>query len=252
MDTIHFVLQGKGGVGKSLISSLIFQYLIAKDCDVSGIDTDPVNATLHGYKALNVTKLEIKSGDNGEGNDIDPRKFDTMIELLTNEESEKHYIIDNGAAVFVPLCAYMIENDIFSILTERSRILVHTVITGGQGMRDTLNGLNTLIQNFNIPLVVWLNRYFGEISQNNKSFEQFNIYQENKDKFAALIRIPLKSAQTFGKDLEELFSRHQTFMDALADGSLPLMTRQRLKIWWDDVCGEIDKTNLIAQSSKEE
>jgi CO dehydrogenase nickel-insertion accessory protein CooC1 len=31
MATIHFVLQGKGGVGKTLISSLIFQYLTYAD-----------------------------------------------------------------------------------------------------------------------------------------------------------------------------------------------------------------------------
>ena len=219
---------------------------------MTGIDTDPVNATLSGYKELNIVKLEIRSGENGDGNDIDPRKFDMMIELLTNHDPEKHFIIDNGAATFVPLCAYMIENDVFSILSQQHKIMLHTVVTGGQGLKDTLNGLNTLIQNFDVPLAVWLNRYFGEIAQNNKSFYEFNIYQENKDKFAALIRIPQKSAQTFGKDLEELFSRRQTFAAALADDSLPIMTRQRLKIFWNEVCQEIDKAGLASQPIGEE
>lgn len=219
---------------------------------MSGIDTDPLNATLNDYRALDVVKLEIRSGENGDGNDIDPRKFDMMIELLTNDDPEKHFVIDNGAATFVPLCAYMIENDVFSILSQQHKIILHTIVTGGQGMKDTLNGLNTLIQNFDVPLVVWLNWYFGEISQNNKSFEDFKIYQDNRDKILALIGIPQKSTQTFGKDLEELFKRRQTFASALADDSLPIMTRQRLKIFWTEVCQEIDKTGLIDQPMGEE
>ena len=62
MNTIHFVLQGKGGVGKSLISSIIAQYFQGVYDNTECIDTDPVNATLHGFKALNVVRLDIKIG----------------------------------------------------------------------------------------------------------------------------------------------------------------------------------------------
>lgn len=48
---VHFTLQGKGGVGKSFISSLLIQYLRDKGQLVTVVDTDPVNATLTGYKA---------------------------------------------------------------------------------------------------------------------------------------------------------------------------------------------------------
>ena len=42
---IHIALQGKGGVGKSLISAILSQYLSSKGQDVYGIDVDPVNQT---------------------------------------------------------------------------------------------------------------------------------------------------------------------------------------------------------------
>ena len=45
MAKIHMILQGKGGVGKSFISSILAQHRIAKGKNPLCIDTDPVNAT---------------------------------------------------------------------------------------------------------------------------------------------------------------------------------------------------------------
>jgi len=39
--SIHISLQGKGGVGKSLISAILSQYLLSRGQDVHGIDADP-------------------------------------------------------------------------------------------------------------------------------------------------------------------------------------------------------------------
>jgi len=47
MATIHFILQGKGGVGKSLIAALLAQYLHGRGLEVYCFDTDPINATLY-------------------------------------------------------------------------------------------------------------------------------------------------------------------------------------------------------------
>ncbi|MCL2791128.1 MAG: conjugal transfer protein TraL [Desulfobulbus sp.] len=249
MKTIHLILQGKGGVGKSLVSSLLCQYL-EKSGAVTAIDTDPVNNTLSGYEALNVTCLDIKKGD-----DIDRRKFDDLMEIILNEADEnRQFVIDNGAATFLPLCAWMRENQTIEMWREAGvHVLLHSIITGGQGQDDTLDGLEVLMDYFVAPIVAWLNSYFGEISYKSKAsgqtltFEDFGLYKNNSAKFTALIRIPQKSAQTFGKDLEELFSRRQTFADAIADESMPIMSRQRLKIFWNEVCAEIDKANLILQ-----
>ncbi len=42
---IHLTLQGKGGVGKRLVASVLAQYLREKGKEVRCIDTDPVNRT---------------------------------------------------------------------------------------------------------------------------------------------------------------------------------------------------------------
>ena len=113
MATVHFIQQGKGGVGKSMIAAILYQILRHLGKPVAAFDTDPVNATLAGFKEFEVTCLDIlKSGD------IDPRQFDTLIDKIMEQEPETHVIIDNGASSFLALNGYIKENDILSILQE--------------------------------------------------------------------------------------------------------------------------------------
>ena len=105
------VLQGKGGVGKSLIAAILAQYNVSKGKQPLCIDTDPVNATFHGFKALNVKRLQIMDGD-----EINPRHFDSLVELIA--PSTVDVIIDNGASSFVPLSHYLISNQVPALLQE--------------------------------------------------------------------------------------------------------------------------------------
>lgn len=246
MRTIHLILQAKGGVGKSLVASLLCQYLIEQGREILAFDTDPLNQTLTGYKDLPVKELKLMRGD-----DIDRRRFDQLIEDILAAAGD--VVVDNGAASFVPLSSYLKENQTIDFLEEAGmRVLIHTVFTGGQAMKETADGLVSLASHFpDVPLVVWLNRYFGEIATAGKQFEEFKVYRENQTQIAGLIYIPLKSPQTFGKDLEELFSRHQTFAAALASDALPVMTKQRLKIFWNEVCQAIEITGIIETKTPE-
>src|SRR5580704_6424507 len=50
--SVHLVLQGKGGVGKSFVSAILAQYFRTKPVPVNCLDTDPVNATFAQYRVL--------------------------------------------------------------------------------------------------------------------------------------------------------------------------------------------------------
>ena len=227
-----------------MVSSVLCHYLLQKNSNmiVAAIDTDKVNHTLGGYKELHVQELEIRTGDN-----IDPRKFDELMEIIDQTPDDSQVVIDNGAATFLPLCSWMVENQTIDMWIDQGyRVLLHSVVTGGQAIRDTTKGLNALATRFSSPIIVWLNYYFGDIAfGNNNVFEKFTIYEKNKEKIEGIIRIPLKTASTFGKDLEDLFARHQTFADAINDGTLPIMTRQRLRIWWKEMCQAISDVQVI-------
>ena len=59
MATIHFIQQGKGGVGKSMIAVILYQVLGHLGKEIMAFDTDPVNSTLAGFREFAVTRLDI-------------------------------------------------------------------------------------------------------------------------------------------------------------------------------------------------
>ena len=241
MATIHLLLQGKGGVGKSLVASILFQYLSDHNIAVFGCDTDPVNATFTGYKEFDVQFLRIMKGD-----DIDQRLFDQLIEHVTELPENAHLVVDNGASCFVPLCSYLKENSALEYLTEQGHeVLIHTVVTGGQAIGDTLAGVSSLSHHFtDIPIIVWLNPYFGEIMLEGENFYQFKVYTEASANFRAVIELPEMKSNTFGRDIEDLLARRWSF-HAGVKSSLPIMTRQRLATTWRQIKAAVDRACLV-------
>ncbi|MEC4748597.1 ArsA-related P-loop ATPase [Methylomicrobium sp. Wu6] len=241
MSKIHMVLQGKGGVGKSMIAAAIAQHKISKGQSPLCIDTDPVNATFEGYKALKVRRLNIMDGD-----EINTRNFDVLVELIATAEND--VIIDNGASSFVPLSHYLISNQVPALLQDMGHTLVvHTVITGGQALLDTVSGFAQLAGQFpsECLFVVWLNPYWGAIEHEGKGFEQMKAYTANKGRVSAIIKIPVLKEETYGRDFAEMLQERMTFDEALAMESLTIMTRQRLKIVRTQLYGQMENTAVL-------
>ena len=245
MAIIHLLLQGKGGVGKSFVASILYQYLKSREESVYGFDTDPVNSTFAGYKEFDIKLLDIMRGD-----DIDPRRFDEMIETicLIDEDEDKtaQVVIDNGASCFISLCGYLKENEALKLLKDQGhQVIMHSVITGGQAIGDTLSGLKSLTTQFKeTPIVVWLNPYYGDIALDGSDFYQFKVYTEASSSFKAVIELPTLRPNTFGKDLEALLAKRMSFKAAIKS-SLPLMTRSRLCSIWNSISQAIDRAHLV-------
>ena len=241
MATIHMLLQGKGGVGKSLVASLLFQYLKTREIPVKGFDTDPVNNTFAGYKEFDVQSLDIMNGD-----DIDQRRFDHLIENLSELPEDMHIVVDNGASCFVALCSYLKDNGALPFLMENGHELyIHTLVTGGLALPDTLKGLHSLTNHFpDVPIVVWLNPYYGDIILDGSDFFHFKVYTEKSESFKAVIQLPQLKAGTFGKDMEDLLARRMSF-EAAVKSNIHLMARQRLAMTWRKIQGAIDQAFLI-------
>ncbi|MFT4059265.1 MAG: ArsA-related P-loop ATPase [Legionella sp.] len=241
MMKIHITMQGKGGVGKSFVSATTAQYKVHKGQKPLCIDTDPINATFYGFKALDVQRLEIMDGD-----EINSRHFDQLIEMIASTQDD--VIIDNGASSFVPLSHYLISNQVPSLLNDLGHeLVIHTVITGGQALLDTMNGFSQLINQFPIEtqFVVWLNPFWGAIEHDGKSFEQMKVYRDNKERISSLIHIPVLKEETYGRDLSEMLQKKITFNEALDDSNKNIMTRQRLKIVRDQLFGQLNNAMVL-------
>jgi hypothetical protein len=116
---------------------------------------------------------------------------------------------------------------------------------GGESLTHTLAGLSSLVAGFpDTPVVVWLNPPDGPIRMGNLRFEEFKIYQECQDHFFAILHIPAANKDTLGRDLRELFGRHQTFENALASPDLRIATRLRLKQYWEEIVRLVQRANI--------
>lgn len=222
---IHLSLQGKGGVGKSFISSVLTQYFLSHGHRVQCIDTDPVNHTLAQYKQLPVKLLKLLRGSR-----IDERRFDALLDAFLKNDAT--FVVDNGAATFIPLWNYILESDVLSKLREAGKPLyVHTVITGGQALADTLEGFRQLAESTtDRNMVVWVNEYFGPVEWEDRTFAEMAVYKLNEQKILGMVTIPRRSPDTFGQDIEEMMCRKQTFNEAFSWEGSSIMTKQRLKI----------------------
>ncbi|WP_256219437.1 conjugal transfer protein TraL [Variovorax sp. 770b2] len=224
--SVHLMLQGKGGVGKSLCSAFLAQFLNSvRDTPTTCIDTDPNNQTFCGYAGLNVSPVSLLDGPR-----VNERRFDELMERLLTESGT--FVIDNGSSSFLPLSNYLVENQAFSMLRGAGRqIFIHTVVTGGQALVDTMSGFNALGRNMaeGSDMVVWVNEFFGPIERDGKNFAEMRAYKENASKVRGVVRIPRRNPDTFGRDVEAMAAQRLTFEQVDADPRFSIMSKQRLR-----------------------
>jgi hypothetical protein len=238
-NQVHLVLQGKGGVGKSLISAILGQYFQTRKTAPHCFDTDPVNATFAQYRALGAEHINVlRRGA------IHDKRFDELFEKICQLDGV--CIVDTGATTFVPLWNYILENDILAFLAGRSRrVFVHCVVTGGQAMEDTLNGFNRLAETTAWKnVIVWLNEYFGEVSKDGKSFEQFRVAEEQAAKLLGTVVIRERNPNTYGDDMRQMLSKRLTFEEAIRLAEFSLVSKQRLTIIRRELFEQLDRIEM--------
>lgn len=235
MSKVHLILQGKGGVGKSFVASLLAQYHRENSKPAVLLDTDPVNATFSDYKSLGAQRVELM-----DGSSLNTRRFDEMMERILSEDAD--FIVDNGASSFIPLTNYMVENDAIGMLSGSGKqVVVHTIVAGGQMQRDTIQGFTALCSQLpeSAQVVAWINEFQGPIEHDGKTFEQMKAYTTNRHRVAGLIRITRQTSETFGKDLELMLARKLTFADVDAGTEFGLMAKQRLRMIKTAIFGQM-------------
>lgn len=233
---VHLILQGKGGVGKSLVAAILAQYFGQRGRDVHCVDTDPVNQTFAQYRELDVARLDLLCDGV-----IDPRVFDALMERLLTEAGV--FVVDNGASTFIPMWNYILENDVVRVLSESGRRLyVHCVITGGQALVDTLSGFAKLAETTpDQNIVLWVNEYFGRIERDGKLLRDLPVYRDHSAKVWGSVAIPKRNRDTFGRDVEDMLRRKLTFREALNGADFPIMVRQRLRVVQRELFEQLDQ-----------
>lgn len=201
-NTAHFVMQSKGGSGKSVVSALLAQYLREIDGNLSIIDTDPSNKTLGSYKALDVQKIEVLNSKKL----VDQSKFDGFInEFLSNNNP---MIVDTGSGDFLAINGYIFNYGIASIFKETGKQLyIHVPVNFGQSKEETLKCLYDIsVNQKDAMIIVWENEFFGENTQN---FLKPLLPKLNN--LAGIVKIRKMDTDTEEQDFSRMLEQSLTF-----------------------------------------
>ena len=239
MATAHFILQGKGGVGKSFVSAILAQYFNKNGIKVHCADTDPINATFESYEEFSVKHINLFSGGN---NIVVQSEFDGLIELICEAGEDEHIVIDNGASSFIPLINYIVENNALELLKSMGhKICLHSIITGGPALRDTLAGFDLLAKEFSkdADIFIWLNEFFGEVEADEKKFEQMIAYKNNAKSVVGIVTIR-KQSELFLTSLKKALNLNLSLEAAINQPEIKVMDKQRLKMIQKDLFEQLD------------
>lgn len=219
---VHYVLQAKGGIGKSLVSSFLAQLKLFDNPKF--IDIDQENPTFSQYGALGVSKLSVMDNNHS----IDPMMFDKLMEMIITHDGD--VVVDTGANTFSAFLAYAIQNQSFELIRENGKdLIIHTIIGGGDVMYDTANGFADIANYVDGGIVLWLNEHFGALEYNNGvRIENSKVYKENKHKLIGTVTLKKRSSD-FDKTINKMTSLRMTFDEVESSDKFDFAEKNRLK-----------------------
>lgn len=239
LNTIHLILQGKGGVGKSLIGGALGQYFNTLGYDALCRDTDPVNSTFFRMSGLNVDLVPI-----AEGGSVVQRLFDPLFEDILS--TDRVSVVDNGASTFLPMLKFISSNFILQTMQEAGKqTYIHTVITGGQAKDDTVTGLLSLIDMLkntgaNTKIVVWQNEFWGIPEFDGKPLEQMPWFTKNKNLIQGLVTIVDRNSDAYATDMRLVTEKHLTCAEVIESEEFGFLAKSRIRRVYTDIFSELD------------
>ncbi len=227
MANIHFIGGEKGGVGKSLVSRLVAQYLIDKELPFLGFDTDRSHGALLRFYSGFASPVLI---DRYEA-------LDSIIEAAV-EQPDRRILVDLAAQTHDPLVQWMDESGVLDMAGESGFTITywHVMDSG----RDSVDLLKKLLDRFGARLNYVLVR-------NQMRGDDFGMLEQSGEQDRALgfgahvVTIKHLSDAI----IQKIDASSSSFWAAQHDADksrtgLGMMDRQRLKMWLRDAYQQID------------
>jgi len=157
LNNLIFVVQGKGGVGKSLLSFYLAQYFHKAYNNVHAFDVDAEQNTL--ANKLVGTNINVETVDivDPETEDIDKSKFLNLADQLI-AKAEKNVIVDVGTSISKSFVVFLKTLNVLDILKEYFNIKLFTIVTADAETHNYVNNLYSL----NAEIIMFKNEYFSK------------------------------------------------------------------------------------------
>ena len=243
---VHFILQPKGGVGKSYVASILTQYFMDKGVNVEGFDLDPSNPTYSEYAELPVARFDLLEDQTGGGftevRQIDNNKFNAFTEALQNATDGTELIVDCGSSAFIPVINYLKRFRIEQWLSSLNRpVVIHSLIKGGGEMIETLESTDMLFKQFpDSKFVVWLNEFQYPVSIQGKTFTETPIYKAHAGRIIDVIPLPKYTSGFLDGDLDKMIEARLTLRESLTGGYFNLLSQRALFLYQQDLWQRLD------------
>lgn len=235
---LNILMQAKGGVGKSVTSFILAQYLrdslTADNC--AFIDTDPKNDSFAQYKALDVAYFNAASfnAETGETK-VDAIAINAIFEQIM--ETPQTIVMDTGSSNYIDLKSYLEVNETLEAFSEEEEIsrdvIIHVPINGGSDFAFCIHELGVLFETFKTAkFVIWLNSYGGKLAMpEGKEFDNTKIAKmlENSGRFLGSVILP-QLDQNQADAFRTMMAKHLTFEEAKLDpsGNMNILKKRQI------------------------
>ena len=241
MSNIHIILQGKGGVGKSYVAFLMGQYFQSKGHKTLLLDTDPSNHTFSKVESLGVQHYDITDGD-----DVNQGRFDGLLTLLADFDGDE-IVMDNGSGGYISFVSYLASSGAIEELQDMGhQVFLHSVIVGAENLSETFGSFKKMTETLpNALFVLWLNHHlYGQIEHGGQSLLSSKTLKSLGGQLRAVIELPKRKEEVFGRDIRQLMGSHLTFEEAVVDQKFHFMTRKRLRTVWKETRAVLQDAGL--------
>ncbi len=227
MSNIHFIGGEKGGVGKSMTSRLLAQYLIDAGTPFIGLDSDQSHGTFSRFYSEFASPLIVDDYDS----------LDQLV-ILAQENPDSDFIVDLAAQTSTRLGKWIDESDSLALLHEiGSQVYLWHVMDDGADSVNLLNNLlNRYPQDF-ITFVVVKNLGRGECFDH---FEKSTTYQKAKDRNAIFLKVEKLQPQLAAR-ID--FSNTSFWAAANNIDVMNIIERSRVRVWLKNNYLQFDKLN---------
>ena len=79
---------------------------------------------------------------------------------------------------------------------------------------------------------------------NGKRFSDMRVFAQHQTRIRGVVTVPRRSADTFGRDVEQMLGAKQTFDEAISGQHFTIMGRQRLELVRRDLFKQLDALAL--------
>ncbi|WP_169543604.1 nucleotide-binding protein [Sneathiella aquimaris] len=241
MGKTHFFLSGKGGIGKSFAAFLLAQYYLSRGKIVQCIDTDPMGTGIVKYDALGTKHIDILCED-----PTSPNSMKSLFNTIQSTDKDGEIVIDCSNTSFLTMCRSLKENDYMDeIVTYGKMPFLHSVIVGGAACKETLSSFKALMDNFpNVPVVVWLNDYFGDIRIDGETFEHTRFFKDYVDRIRGIVQFGPSRNEVLKYDVNRMLADRLTFKEATTTSNYFIITKSRLRMGWRKLDTKISQLNI--------